>query len=60
MGCKRSPGDIEGILRDELGGVDAKGGEVTVVSDWADVSAGEMTDGTGEKAGVELESWGPL
>lgn len=46
---------MKGILRDELGGV-----EITVVNDWVDVSAGETTDGTGEKAGAELESWGQL
>jgi len=60
VGCKRSPGDVEGILRDELGGMDAKGDEVTVVKDWADVGAGETTDGTREKAGIEPEGWGPL
>jgi hypothetical protein len=40
--------------------VDAKGDEVTVVNDWADVSAGETADDTGERAGAELEGWGPL
>ena len=40
--------------------MDAKGDDVTVVNDWADVSAGETTDGTREKAGVELEGWDPL
>ena len=40
-------------MRDELGGV--KGDEITVVNDWADVSAGETTDGTEEKAGTEVE-----
>lgn len=49
---------MEGILRDDLG--DAKGDEVTVVNDCADVSAGETTDGTGEKAGAEPEGWDPL
>jgi len=60
VGCKKSPGDIEGIWKDELGDVDAKGDDVTVVNDWGDVSAGETTDGTREKAGVGLEGWGPL
>ena len=95
-----SQGDVEGIWKDELGDVDAKGDDVTVVNDWdtldvfqdrgyadrrwsppsqesrgpkagvlveilapnptADVSAGETTDGTREKAGVESEGWGPL
>jgi len=49
---------VGGILRDELGGV--KGDEMTVVNDWADVSAGETTGGTGGKAGAEVEDWGPL
>jgi hypothetical protein len=40
--------------------VEAWDDEVTVVNDWADVSSGEITDDTGEKAGVELEGWGPL
>lgn len=39
--------------------MDVKGDEVTVVNDWADVSAGEMADDAGERAGAELESWGP-
>lgn len=60
LGCKRSTEDPGGILRDEWGGVDTKGDEVTVVNDWADMRVGEMTDDTGEKAGAELEGWGPL
>lgn len=48
------------MLRDELRGVEVWDDEMTVVNDWADVSAGETTDNTGEKAGVEVEDWGPL
>lgn len=60
LGCKRSLDDVGGILRDESGGVDVKGDEITVVNDWADMSAGETRDDTGERAGAELEGWGPL
>ena len=47
-------------MGDESGGVDVKGDEITVVNDWADMSAGETRDDTGERAGAELEGWGPL
>ena len=53
MGCKRSLDDVGGISGDESGGVYVKGDEITVVNDWADMSAGE-------RAGAELEAWGPL
>ena len=33
MGCKRSPDDGGGILRDGLGGVGVKGDGVTVTND---------------------------
>jgi len=48
---------VGGILIDKSGGVEAKGDEITVVNDCADMSAGETRDDTGERAGAEL---GPL
>lgn len=49
-----------GILREELGGANAEGDEVTVVYDWAEVSAGETVENGGDRAGAELEVCGPL
>jgi hypothetical protein len=51
---------VRGIFRDEFGGVDGKGDEITVVNDWADMSEGETADDTGEKVGAELGGWGTL
>lgn len=34
--------------------------EITVVYDWAEVSAGETEEDAGERAGAELEVWVPL
>lgn len=52
LGCKRSPDDVGGILRDVLEGVGVKGDGVTVVNDWVDI-------GGGERAGAEVEGWDP-